>query len=553
MKTRGDIIAENPLDGAFETAGARLKKMPGNRSFITNRCPAVEHKPAHLCVSLNGEVWRCHDCAIGGSVIDFWMALEGIDAAEAMRRAGGGTERQEKPKQLPPVNGAKVVKTYDYTDEAGDFLFQVCRMEPKTFRQRHRANGEWVWTMDGVRRVLYNLPAVLASSFVWIVEGEKDADTLNGFGFCATCNVGGAGKWDASYTATLKDKDVLICGDNDDAGEKHVSKVLEMLGGAVRTTRRIKVPAQYKDVTQWLEESGAGAEGLANVAESAEVLTRGVRLPIKSMAELEKDYERFAVNAPLCALRISDWLPGTYAAIRPIVPGEMVVVIAGTGVGKTMILQNLALSTGLSTLLFELELPGTLTFERFVAMATKQGGEAVASAYAMKEKVDWRSTNRLDHIHVCSESRLSTSEIERIIENAGLKTGIRPALVLLDYIQLITGKGDRRERIAEAAEDLKRVAKATNTILVVASQIARKKSDPKNGEADAEVSLMDAKESGEIENSAGLVLGVWKETKTRMLVKVLKNTKGTAGNRWACDIKTGLVIEQAPTHQQPTE
>ena len=49
--------------------------------------------------------------------------------------------------------------------------------------------------MQGVERVLYRLPEVLAAGEVWVVEGEKDADSLAALGIVATCNAGGAGKW----------------------------------------------------------------------------------------------------------------------------------------------------------------------------------------------------------------------------------------------------------------------------------------------------------------------------------------------------------------------
>jgi hypothetical protein len=42
----------------------------------------------------------------------------------------------EKPK-------GHVVATYDYTDAAGVLLYQVLRLEPKSFRQRHRWFAAW--------------------------------------------------------------------------------------------------------------------------------------------------------------------------------------------------------------------------------------------------------------------------------------------------------------------------------------------------------------------------------------------------------------------------
>jgi putative DNA primase/helicase len=52
--------------------------------------------------------------------------------------------------------------TYCYVDENGELLFQVCRFVPKDFRQRRPdGRGGWTWNLDGVRRLLYRLPAVV--------------------------------------------------------------------------------------------------------------------------------------------------------------------------------------------------------------------------------------------------------------------------------------------------------------------------------------------------------------------------------------------------------
>ena len=56
---------------------------------------------------------------------------------------------------------------------------------------------------------------------------------------------------------------------------------------------------------------------------------------------------------------------------------------------------------------------------------------------------------------------------------------------------------------------------------------------PEKSKASLEPKLHDAKDSGSIENSAGLVLGAWRPDHGTMLIKVLKNTKG----------KSGIVIE----------
>jgi hypothetical protein len=86
---------------------------------------------------------------------------------------------------------------YDYTDEAGELLFQVCRKPDKQFPQRRPdGKGGWIWKTGDVRKVLYRLPelgeAIATEHRVLIVEGEKDVESLRKLNVPATCNPGGA-------------------------------------------------------------------------------------------------------------------------------------------------------------------------------------------------------------------------------------------------------------------------------------------------------------------------------------------------------------------------
>jgi putative DNA primase/helicase len=106
------------------------------------------------------------------------------EVIEALKSRGlWQPERSEKP---------RIVATYDYCDEDGNLLYQVVRTDPKGFFQR-RPNGSGGWiNKKGDRQVLYRLREVLESPIVFIVEGEKDCETLRSHGFVATTNAGGA-------------------------------------------------------------------------------------------------------------------------------------------------------------------------------------------------------------------------------------------------------------------------------------------------------------------------------------------------------------------------
>src|SRR5262249_19482085 len=173
------------------------------------------HRPVVLYPET--ESWNCHDCKRGGSVIDWLMIEMNLTAVEAMQRLRSGNN-----------GSSETVATYGYTDEAGKLLFQCVRFAPKRFRQRQPdGKGGWIWNIEGVRRVLYRLPEVIAASTLCVAEGEKDCDNLTKLGFIATTNPLGAGKWRDDYGETLRGKDVVIFGDADEPGEAHVQQLIE--------------------------------------------------------------------------------------------------------------------------------------------------------------------------------------------------------------------------------------------------------------------------------------------------------------------------------------
>jgi hypothetical protein len=543
-----EIKSKLSLKAEFERRG--IKMMSAGNGLFKCKCPFHEEKTPSCHINEGKGLFQCFGCKVAGSIIDVVMKLDGLDFKGAVAKLGGETGFSEKKPEPQP--NKRIEKIYHYTDENGDELFQVIRFDPKDFRQRHQVDGEWVWSMDGVRRVLYRLVEVIKSKVVWIVEGEKDADTLSQLGIVATCNVGGAGKWLDGYTDSLADKEIVLCGDNDKPGQDHVRLVSESISGKVSNTRTISPPKGFKDVSDWVysfkDDLDSAKNALNAAVQCANSLIKGVNVPIFSMLELEAEYARSVTNTETTQLRLSTWLP-SLTEVRPLIPGELVTFIADTGTGKTAVLQNLAIhARPIKTLMFEMELPNPILFERFICAAGCLPGPMVENEY--REGQTWRPgiDQFLNHIYVCPSTGINCDEIERVIVNAELKLGERPRLILLDYVQLIQGYGHSRyERMSDVAEGLKIMAKKTQTIIVIASQISR----PKEGD---EITLHSAKDSGSIENSSGLVVGLWKTSTFGVLrMKILKNTKGNPGREIDCNFDGPTMRITERTNQQPPE
>jgi hypothetical protein len=176
------------------------------------------------------------------------------------------SKRRSRHEDLGPI-----VATYDYTDERGELLYQVVRYEPegqdKTFRQRRpdKRSG-WVWSLQGVRRVLYRLPDLLAADpgeLVLKCEGEKDTDCGRDMGFKATTNVGGAKNWRAEYAEPLWGRPVAIIADNDSDGHEHAEDVARTLYGKASSVKVVHLPGVPEtggDLCDYADASGTAED-----------------------------------------------------------------------------------------------------------------------------------------------------------------------------------------------------------------------------------------------------------------------------------------------------
>jgi putative DNA primase/helicase len=145
---------------------------------------------------------------------------------------------------------------YNYTDESGTLHFQVVRYDPKDFRQRRPdGNGGWIWKLNGVRRVLYQLCEVLGGEVGDYRRGRewRRDGTQNRLGSYVQCC--GAGKWREEYCGSLRGKRVAIIVDADEPVRKHALQVAESLRGKVESLKVLELPGA-KDLSEWVEQGG---------------------------------------------------------------------------------------------------------------------------------------------------------------------------------------------------------------------------------------------------------------------------------------------------------
>jgi 5S rRNA maturation endonuclease (ribonuclease M5) len=238
-----------------------LDLKPGTGGTLLAVCPwHDDRKPSLTVYSTPDPHHHCFACEAHGDAIDLIRHFDSCDVKAAR-------ERLEEIVGLSapniPQGPGEIKAIYRYTDEEGELLFEVLRYEPKNFRQRKPdPNGGMTWKLDDVRKPLYRLPKVLRADEVWLVEGEKDVETLERFDLTATTTAGGANApWLSEYSDALTGKTVYIVPDNDEPGRKRAQRIRRQLQGHADHVLIVEIPGPHKDVSDFIE-AGNSADDL---------------------------------------------------------------------------------------------------------------------------------------------------------------------------------------------------------------------------------------------------------------------------------------------------
>jgi hypothetical protein len=291
-----------PFDPTFDECRRyfedRLHRTLPAHDSVSVLCPFHPDKRESLSLNLRKGLWHCHACNIGGGLIAFERRLApGKDNAECWK-AIYSTIGRDAPKANESKHGT-LVATYDYRDADGEVVYQAVRYEPKGFSQRRPdGKGGWVWNMDGVTRVPFNLPTLITANVALIVEGEKDAlnlqeaatrfpDDGGKLRYAATCNVGGAGKWldEYEYSPYLAGKRVFVFQDNDKAGREHAQHVCASVSKYAQAVQLVELTGlpEKGDVSDHLQ-AHTPAELFA-LMQTAPVWTLPAELPTNAEAK----------------------------------------------------------------------------------------------------------------------------------------------------------------------------------------------------------------------------------------------------------------------------
>lgn len=226
--------------------------------------------------------------------------------------------------------------------------------------------------------------------------------------------------------------------------------------------------------------------------------------------------------------------------------GELTIIAARPSMGKTALaIQTARNAAELShpVALFSLEMSESEIARRFLSGSSGfSNTELIQGKVDLKQLVDTTSGLFNMSIFIDDTSALSLLELRAKARRLVLKQHIE--LVIVDYLQLMTGTGQNREQeISYISRGLKSIAKDLNIPVIALSQLNREA----ESRGDKRPQLSDLRESGAIEQDADVVWLLYRpayykikttkvygeemNTENLMLINMAKNRNGVTGER----------------------
>ena len=207
------------------------------------------------------------------------------------------------------------------------------------------------------------------------------------------------------------------------------------------------------------------------------------------------------------------------------------------------VIQNVLDSSDFGVVFVSLEMPGLQAWSRQLQIALGLTSEQITYAYRTEpESPGAQFVKRYgDRLLIIDDSRLDISGIRAFTAGAvASRTVVPVGLLVIDYLGLLDhgGRASLTDRVSELAREMKRLAKQLNVVVLMIVQTNRSA-----GDESQEVSVVEARDSGAIEDSADFLLGAWRpelakeigieayaDVAGQMHFSILKNRRGPKDN-----------------------
>lgn len=432
-----------------------------------------------------------------------------VEALEQPREYQGTNQAPAEPSR--PVYGLpRAIPTRDISQDTAKFYDIGVDGDKITFPypagyKRRTLEEKKFWSEGALTGLFGQDKFNSGGRFVTITEGEFDAmAAYQMFGSkypvvsvksasTALKDCQAAFEWLDSFNS------VVICFDNDEPGKQAAAKVAELFGPKAKVVKLSK----YKDANEYLSQHAS-----KEFVEAWWAAEKYVPDGIVSGATLWE-----LVNTPLTKATVQYPYEGLNRLTYGIRPGELIMVTAGSGLGKSQFLREIVwqilCKTEDSVGMMFLEESVQKTAVSIMSLAANKPLHLPTTEYTpeeYKEAFDATlGTGRLflfDHF--------GSSGVDNIVSRVRfLAKGLGCKYIFLDHISIVVSnqeQGDERKALDEIMTKLRMVVQETGICLICVSHL--KRPEGRGHEEGAATSLAQLRGSGSIAQLSDIVIGL---------------------------------------------
>lgn len=221
---------------------------------------------------------------------------------------------------------------------------------------------------------------------------------------------------------------------------------------------------------------------------------------------------------------------------------DLIILAARPSVGKTAfalnVAQNVAVRSNETVAIFSLEMSASQLVQRMICAEANLDAHKIRTG--MLEEEDWgkltMGIGALSQapIYIDDSPGVTVTEIRAKCRRLKIERGL--GLIVIDYLQLIHGRGkgdNRQQEISEISRTLKMIARELEVPVIALSQLSRSVEQRQ----DKRPMLSDLRESGSIEQDADIVAFLYRddyynpETEKKNIIEILisKQRNGPTG------------------------
>lgn len=243
---------------------------------------------------------------------------------------------------------------------------------------------------------------------------------------------------------------------------------------------------------------------------------------------------------------------------------DLIIVAARPSVGKTAFALNIAQNVGVrakeTVAIFSLEMGAAQLVQRMVCAESNVDAQRMRTGFL--ESDDWEKLTMAigalseANIYIDDSPGITVADIRAKCRRLKQEKGL--GMILIDYLQLISGRGkgdNRQQEVSEISRTLKQIARELDVPVIALSQLSRGVEQRQ----DKRPMMSDLRESGSIEQDADIVAFLYrddyydKETEKKNIIEIIiaKQRNGPVGTVELAFLKNyNKFVSLDRTHQE---